>query len=801
MKRMNKFVDLLRRIRRGVLGAGWLHGRDDRDADLRPPYRAVLPDFCERLPFEVFTEQLGRPRFRFGVDEPFGSLESFGIVDTMFFSCEVFTTSTEPERRIWDLVVVTIETDVTSEQARAVFDAQQPDADAEPVQFGELTGAVDRWRAFQHPLPLSQHGQYTRTLRMVDRNVVASVSFHFIPGRVDEQRFASATVDFVTAMWTELRGNTRTTPTTSIAAPPTPAYAGQLTHGFSPRWDITALEAVLGPRLAVAFPDFRSLDASMVGCRLRTAGPSDGDSRHPGATITLHIKYFDSAEQATAFFAVHFTVAAVPLPPLGALADVTAMSWQYRPPSDDHDGKYVIAAADNNTIVLLQVASYVGNTVIDDQLARPITDILNTALQLIRARGGEEGVRRVSGPAAAEESRPFLAAAEAWSDHALDGVDWHRVSHAFGSALDTPEQLRGLTAADVARRGPALSHLWNSVTHQESLTTATAPVAELVARMLADYRLAEPAPAGEDRSMRASLLSYLGHVAAWAAYLQAKPNTVDYVRRDDPEVGVFDVVWEPENDTEYVVVGRLGAGCARRAGVVIPLLVPWLDAPDPQERATALYALSCWVGLAGTTVPVPRRALERLTAVATDSTVEMDCRIDCVLGLAAIGADTSDLLDDASMVIRACAALSPAMVADPRALPVITGALTSPGSGDDWLRRRPPVPYAEATFSARLVEAALRCTDDFELLLPAAVAVAAAARPWTIDETWGPLLAAAFPAPAADHPLSTAQRAYLFALAANDTIWRDRQDNRDELLHGLGLPLDRDALRSLATAR
>jgi hypothetical protein len=36
--------------------------------------------------------------------------------------------------------------------------------------------------------------------------------------------------------------------------------------------------------------------------------------------------------------------------------------------------------------------------------------------------------------------------------------------------------------------------------------------------------------------MRAELLSYLGHVAAWSADYQANPDIVMYVRRDDPEL-------------------------------------------------------------------------------------------------------------------------------------------------------------------------------------------------------------------------------------------------------------------------
>jgi hypothetical protein len=274
---------------------------------------------------------------------------------------------------------------------------------------------------------------------------------------------------------------------------------------------------------------------------------------------------------------------------------------------------------------------------------------------------------------------------------------------------------------------------------------------------------------------------------------------VAYVRRDDPEVDAFNVFWEPDNEPEYVVVGSLGSGCARRAATVIDLLTPWLDAPDPNECKAALYAVACWLGLARGDVPIPAQALRRLTAVATDSAAEPEVRIDCVLGLAAVGTDTSELLDDASVDIRTCAALSAAVAAQPRALQVITAALTGPVEWDYRLRPVPPVPFAHATLGARLAEAAIRCADDFEQLLPAALGVAAAAKPWSMHDTWGPMLAAAFPhPPETGRPLGTAQRAYLSAIAANDAIWDDQGQERDELLRRLGLPIGREAIRSLA---
>ncbi|KUL25398.1 hypothetical protein ADL15_40710 [Actinoplanes awajinensis subsp. mycoplanecinus] len=390
----------------------------------------------------------------------------------------------------------------------------------------------------------------------------------------------------------------------------------------------------------------------------------------------------------------------------------------------------------------------------------------------------------------------------------IDQIAWDRLGHAYGSAADTPEHLRGLLAADLPTRASALIHLWNSVVHQETLSTAAGPVVAVLAQMLSDPRLDAPEPtplvpvadAGPgEQSMRVGLLTYLGHIAAWAAQAQAEPNAVIGVRRDDPELASFDLIWEFADDPEHVAVGRTGSGCARRAGVVLPLLVPWLQAADSAERREALHATACWAGLAGTDTPLPPAALAALHAVARDETARLATRIDCVLGLAA-GTDTSDLLTDGSAVIRACAALSPAASGNPHTLRVITETLTSATDCDDLIPDRPPVPFGANMLRIRLVQAAIRCADSFASLLPVAVSVAATASAGAVDQTWGPLLEAGFPQPRREgQPLTDAQRAYLLALAANAALWHGDWRGRDDQLRRLGLPADQASLRSLAT--
>ncbi|XVU29064.1 hypothetical protein ACQPZJ_18965 [Actinoplanes sp. CA-054009] len=385
-----------------------------------------------------------------------------------------------------------------------------------------------------------------------------------------------------------------------------------------------------------------------------------------------------------------------------------------------------------------------------------------------------------------------------WTESELDAFPWGRVSHAYGSAADVPQIVRGLLAADEEDRERAAGRLWGRVMHQGSLFTATGPVVAVLARMLPDQRLAVASADGG--SVRSNLLHFLGQAAAQASYYQARPNTVMAMRRDDAEAALYDIVGEIKDDPDHVFAGRIGSGCATRAGLVLPLLVPWLDATDPEERSAALYAAACWAGLAGHGVLLPERALRRLWESARDQACDPQVRLDSVLGLAGAGVDTGDLLDDPSPVVRACAALSPRVASDPRTLPILTTALMSVGECHEWVGEWPPNPFiGNDDLGARLVAAAIHCADGFGPLLPIALSVAAAAEPWNLEETWGPLLEAAFPRrPAVGLPFTDAQGEYLMALTGKAALWDESNSLlRADLLGRLGLPDDREALRSL----
>ncbi|MBX6767646.1 MAG: hypothetical protein IRY90_10930, partial [Actinomadura rubrobrunea] len=69
---------------------------------------------------------------------------------------------------------------------------------------------------------------------------------------------------------------------------------------------------------------------------------------------------------------------------------------------------------------------------------------------------------------------------------AVADVDWTRLFHAYGAAVDTPDHLRALTDGDAAARGEALQHLRFAVIHQGTPWAATARAALVVAGLLAD---------------------------------------------------------------------------------------------------------------------------------------------------------------------------------------------------------------------------------------------------------------------------------------------------------------------------
>lgn len=64
----------------------------------------------------------------------------------------------------------------------------------------------------------------------------------------------------------------------------------------------------------------------------------------------------------------------------------------------------------------------------------------------------------------------------------LDDIDWGRLSHAYGPALDVPLDLRRLASSDAAVREAALWQLGGSIYHQGDVFNATAAAVPFLSR-------------------------------------------------------------------------------------------------------------------------------------------------------------------------------------------------------------------------------------------------------------------------------------------------------------------------------
>ncbi|GAA4932145.1 HEAT repeat domain-containing protein [Streptomyces coeruleoprunus] len=130
--------------------------------------------------------------------------------------------------------------------------------------------------------------------------------------------------------------------------------------------------------------------------------------------------------------------------------------------------------------------------------------------------------------------------------HPLDGLDahpWVETRHAYGSAEDLPDLLRALAGSDPAAAEEAVSELYGSVLHQGTVYAASVDVAPYLARVAA---------AGH---RTADVLALLGGLA--------------------------------ESEDEHAVApGAVRAAVAAQ----LPLILPLLDAPDPDVRQAAACA-------------------------------------------------------------------------------------------------------------------------------------------------------------------------------------------------------------------
>jgi hypothetical protein len=386
---------------------------------------------------------------------------------------------------------------------------------------------------------------------------------------------------------------------------------------------------------------------------------------------------------------------------------------------------------------------------------------------------------------------------------------WSDLYHAYGVATDTPRHLAALRSEDVKAREAALEHLFGAVIHQGTPWSATASTALEVARLLDDPGL-DRASRGRrhsdtgGRPVRAALLDFLALVGEAADYdvpeEELRAAAYPEHRSADVDLAVEEILAgadEPWDDETVVSAldARAVLDCRRIAPDLFGPVCAQLDHPDPRVRMSAANAVRALIrhpALAPRLREVRAQLLELAERAGTDE------RAAYVLTIGQLGGRPLQFLNDPHPGVRACAALAPALANDPNAIREILTALQDPAATEGWFQTQ--LPQFDGLVRFALVDAALARVDDFTALLPAARAVAGVASKYTVDRDWGPLLAAAFPAPADSLELTEAQRSYLHALVANDELWDRRYANPSQWFRRVGLPYDREACARLALA-
>lgn len=431
----------------------------------------------------------------------------------------------------------------------------------------------------------------------------------------------------------------------------------------------------------------------------------------------------------------------------------------------------------------------------------------------------------------------------------LNETPWERLEDAYGSAEDAPAALAALIDPDASRRFGALDDLHGSILHQGTAYSATPPAALFVIALLA----------GSDvpSDLRPRLVEFLAHVAGptasaladrarqerlatfdLEAFMAREPNPSEAASLLAPYREILESrgglaeyggLLEPDVLPFFVngqaIDARGALACLAIAPDLIAFFLDALEEPDPRSRTFAAMGavrLAAADPAATHREALSRRLRELLEVAGPDE------RAAFVLALGDLGEETGAFLDDPAPGVRLCAALAPALAADPAALALLRSTLERDAVRmEHWFENRPPQFCARPRIA--VVKRLVKSARSFDEIADAAVALARVpgfgvdprdidfdaagtltealatlsshgpAGGGVADEEWGSLLALAFPA--GDGIVNTdAQRRYLRALVARDDIWGERDGNAMGWFEKAGLPHDREACARRAGA-
>ncbi len=379
----------------------------------------------------------------------------------------------------------------------------------------------------------------------------------------------------------------------------------------------------------------------------------------------------------------------------------------------------------------------------------------------------------------------------------LRSVPWSGLLHAYGRATDTPDHLRALARPEAEGRKAALQHLGSAILHQGTPWTATPPVAQTVAHLLAQPAL----DVGSERPVRLPLLGFLTGVAEVVpASGLAREELLEMAGACDLApwlaTGDDEALYEDETASN-ALYARSILGCIELAPLLWRVMCAGLSDADARIRVQAVHGATVLVSAGAVAAAAVDELAERLAGwVDPQAGLACDERSAHVCSLATLGRVPPALLADTDPAVRLCAALAPQFAGTQVATEVLLACLDDPAAIDTWFGERPP--HFRQLPRFRIVQALLERVSSFERLAPAAERIARLTTKYAVDAEWGPLLAAAFPpdrAPTA--PLTPAQRRYLRALVDNAALWDPRFGNAIRWFQRAGLPCEREACARL----
>ncbi|WP_144122405.1 hypothetical protein [Catellatospora sichuanensis] len=391
----------------------------------------------------------------------------------------------------------------------------------------------------------------------------------------------------------------------------------------------------------------------------------------------------------------------------------------------------------------------------------------------------------------------------------LDGIDWARLFHAQGQAVDLPARLAALCGADQDAAGDAFTSLWPRIFAGGALTPATAPVVRHVVAVLHESGLG----AGDD-TIREGILFLLREIARATADANAKTIQVHadvdetvrawldtYLTQTRPPA-VHD--WADGDGPGRVLLHNAIVDCFDLLPEVFEAVWP-IPAGWPAWTRTMAAAATTML------VRHPQLSGQRAEVIAyhqETARVTAD-RGECatlVFGLGELGVAPRDWLDDPRLAVRTCAALAPALADDPTATEVLVRAAEHPRAFDHSFTEPfvPPayrmmyLPQLQVRPCRVLIHTVCDRVDDFRRLLDAALAAVDLRGVHQPVAEFGPYLRHAFPAGLVeDGTASVQQTRFADVIAARDDLWDGTCDGVAEMFAAAGLPHDRERWRNV----